>query len=148
MAISYGQKYRCLAASCTCANHRFGLFLLTRDSENMRLQGQNGQAVVQLRGSLQIVDSFVESTLLRVRHTLKRQGERGIRFELQALSSEFDRFVVAPREQQENGSEGVGPYRQRIEIDRSSDLPDGLVMPCLGGQSTPRSSGGPSQAWD
>ena len=28
----------------------------------------------------------------------------------------------------------MGPYRQRIEIDRSSDLPDGLVVPCLGRQ--------------
>ena len=62
-----------------CRSSVLGLFLPTRDRKDMRLQGQNGQAVVQLRGSLQVVDGFLEPTLLRVRHTLKGKGERGIR---------------------------------------------------------------------
>ena len=95
------------------------------------MQGRNRRVVATLRGSLQIGDGFLESTLLRVRQTLKGEGERVIGFQLQALSSELDRFVVAPREDQEHAPERVGPYRQRIEVDRSPDLPDVLVVPRL-----------------
>ena len=68
-----------------------------------------------LRGSLQIGDGFLESTLLRVGQTLKGEGERVIGFQFQSLSSQLDRFVVAPREDQEHAPERVGPHRQRIE---------------------------------
>src|SRR4029079_12195030 len=95
-------------------DQRFGLFLQSGDRENMRLQGENGQTVVQLRSFLYVFNRLFEPALLSVRHALKGQDERRIRFELQALSGEFDRFVVPPREEQLNGS-----YRV-IRIDSGS----------------------------
>ena len=92
------------------------LGLPARDRKDVRLQRPNGQAVVQLHGSLQVVEGFVEAALLRIGDTLKGQCEPGARLELQPLSSELDRFVVVPCEQQEDRALAW------VRIDRGSRL--------------------------
>jgi hypothetical protein len=65
------------------------LGLLTGDGKDVRLQGQNR---LEPRGSFHIPDGFPETTLLRVGHSLKSQGEC-VGLELEAPSNELDRFV-------------------------------------------------------
>ena len=103
-------------------------------SKDVRLQRQNGQAVIQCRGSLQIRDRLFEVTLLGIGDTLKRKRERGIWFQLQTLASEFDCVVVTSGEEQETGSDRVGSYRHRIEVNRPVNLFDRLVVPALCGE--------------
>ena len=112
----------------------FSLAFLTGDGMDMGSQRQDRRAVVQSRGFLQIADRLLKPTLLRVRNALERKAESEIGLQLETSSSELNRLVVSPREQEKRRSVGVGSQGQRIELDRAPDLQHSLVVPSLGAQ--------------
>src|SRR5215475_10060807 len=112
-------------------NEGFRLFLPAGNRKNVRFEGGNRRGVAQLRGSVKIVDGFLESMLLSIGQTLKGQSEGGIRVEFEGPSRELDRFVVASREYQVHAAERMRANRQWIDLDRAADFPYRFLVPRL-----------------